>query len=210
MKSFGKVSNPLTIIAIFASITEVAGSVVVATNDNPILVWFFVLFPTLLVIGTFWVLIKKKDAFFFPSDFQSDESYLSLFSRTKEISTSELSRIYDELNEVNDPSNLENDIRNLKESVNESLMRIEELTKPRSFVNKATEIKGNKFIEIELQVLIKEALSRLGTANLGELSRMIPSRGVHVIHQNLVNLRNSGLVESIDGGKKWKLNESTD
>lgn len=52
-----KVSNPLTIIAIFAGLAEIAATVALGLIDpeiQRIFIWFVMLFPALLVISFFW------------------------------------------------------------------------------------------------------------------------------------------------------------
>jgi len=75
MKAFS-IRNPLTIIGLFSSITE--GLSIYAlpklTEDNQnIFIWFIVLFPSLLVGGFFFTLVKHHTKLYSPSDFDSKD-----------------------------------------------------------------------------------------------------------------------------------------
>ncbi len=76
-----KVSNPLTIIAIFAALAEVASSVVLVSLTESvqlIFVWFVMAFPFMLVLAFFVVLYKKPNNLYAPSDFKDEKNYLSV------------------------------------------------------------------------------------------------------------------------------------
>ena len=56
LEQFKKVDNPLTIIAIFAGITEVAASVALPflqQNIQQVFVWFLIFFPFVLIVAFF-------------------------------------------------------------------------------------------------------------------------------------------------------------
>ena len=83
-KNGAKVSNPLTLIAIFAGVTEAVGQLMLphidklsATNQS-VLVWFLVLFPVLLVILFFLTLNFNRNALYAPSDFDDEELFALL------------------------------------------------------------------------------------------------------------------------------------
>ncbi len=81
-----KVSNPLTIIAIFSSIAEVSASVVlpiVGSDMQSIFVWFVMLFPLLIVLLFFVTLNFNYKVLYAPSDFQDDKSFLHLHGGNK-------------------------------------------------------------------------------------------------------------------------------
>jgi len=76
-----RVTNPLTIIAIFAALSEVAGTAALAVVEKElqlIFIWFVMLFPILLVGLFFYTLHKNSNVFYAPSDFREDKSYLAL------------------------------------------------------------------------------------------------------------------------------------
>mgnify|MGYP003606452588 CR=1 FL=1 len=76
----GKVSNPLTIIAIFAGLAEIGGTFVLPFLDlqiQKVYIWFLMLFPTLLVLTFFIVLYKKHVVLYAPSDFKKDKNFMA-------------------------------------------------------------------------------------------------------------------------------------
>jgi hypothetical protein len=85
-----RVSNPLTIIAIFAGFAEIAGTFVLPFLDGQnqnIFLWFVMLFPALLVVCFFMTLNFNHKVLYAPSDFRSDESFLaaSNFTNTEVV-----------------------------------------------------------------------------------------------------------------------------
>lgn len=84
LESIKKVSNPLTIIAIFAGLAEVSGTVVLPflKNDSQALyVWFLMAFPTLLILLFFITLNFNYKVLYAPSDFKDEENFLKLFGK---------------------------------------------------------------------------------------------------------------------------------
>lgn len=76
------VSNPLTIIAIFAALAEVLGTVSLGLIDvslQPIFIWFIILFPTLLIILFFLTLNFNTKSIYAPGDFKNEDIFKSLF-----------------------------------------------------------------------------------------------------------------------------------
>jgi hypothetical protein len=74
-----KISNPLTIIAIFAALAEVGGTSVISFLNpdlQPIFMWFLVLFPTLLVTLFFLTLNFNPRVIYAPSDFRNEVNFL--------------------------------------------------------------------------------------------------------------------------------------
>ena len=81
------VKNPLTIIAVFASITEISASAVLPHISEPIqwvFIWFIILFPFVLISLFFFILWNKHHVLYAPSDFLSDESFLSIVPQTSQ------------------------------------------------------------------------------------------------------------------------------
>jgi hypothetical protein len=82
------VNNPLTIIAIFAALAEVAGTVALATMDKGLqqtFVWFVMGFPTFLVALFFVTLNFNPKVLYAPSDFRNEENFLSMFIGTQRV-----------------------------------------------------------------------------------------------------------------------------
>ncbi|WP_411342558.1 hypothetical protein ACE3MZ_12820 [Paenibacillus sp. WLX1005] len=76
-----RVQNPLTIIAIFAGIAEIAGTTVLLglpLEIQKVFVWFVISFPFLLVGAFFAVLLFKHRVLYAPSDFSNEEHFISL------------------------------------------------------------------------------------------------------------------------------------
>ena len=85
------VQNPLTVIAIFAALAEIAGTVALATVDKPIqhtFVWFVMAFPTCLVLLFFATLNFNAKVLYAPSDFKDEENFLNTLAGGRVISES--------------------------------------------------------------------------------------------------------------------------
>lgn len=85
------VNNPLTIIAIFAALAEVAGTVALGLVDKPLqqtFVWFVMGFPTLLVALFFVTLNFNPKVLYAPSDFKDEENFLRTLIGTQRVSRS--------------------------------------------------------------------------------------------------------------------------
>lgn len=73
------VSNPLTIIAIFAALAEVAGTIMLGLVDasiQGIFVWFVMLFPILIVVLFFATLNFNPKVLYAPSDYKDEDNFL--------------------------------------------------------------------------------------------------------------------------------------
>lgn len=84
-----KIQNPLTVIAIFAALAEVAGTVALALVNKDlqiIFIWFVMLFPVLLLILFFITLNFNPKVLYSPSDFQDEENFLNVLIGRKELS----------------------------------------------------------------------------------------------------------------------------
>jgi hypothetical protein len=96
------VSNPLTIIAIFAGLAEIAGTVALATVDKSIqsiFVWFVMAFPVLLVLLFFATLNLNAKILYAPSDFRDEVNFMNTVLGTRGVSES-LEQIRIQLEEV--------------------------------------------------------------------------------------------------------------
>lgn len=83
-----KISNPLTIIGIFAGTAEVAGTVVlpfVSDKLEPTFIWYVMLFPIFLVSLFFFTLIKHNTVLYSPSDYKDEKHFMDLMSKTSGI-----------------------------------------------------------------------------------------------------------------------------
>ena len=83
-KNVKKISNPLTMIGIFAGLAETAGAVVLPLIAEPyqkIFIWYVMGFPVLLVCLFFYVLIRHPENLYAPSDFKDEKIYERLRQR---------------------------------------------------------------------------------------------------------------------------------
>ena len=79
MNKYGHIKNPLTVVAIFAGIAEVSGTVVmpfISPVNQATYIWFLMIFPTLLVAIFFLTLNFNHTVLYAPSDFREDQSFL--------------------------------------------------------------------------------------------------------------------------------------
>lgn len=83
-----KISNPLTIIAIFAGLAEVAGTValgLVSEKIQLIFIWFVMGFPILLVVCFFITLNFNPKVLYAPSDFSNEDNFLQTLTGSYKI-----------------------------------------------------------------------------------------------------------------------------
>lgn len=79
------VRNPLTIIAIFAGISEISATAVlpfISESIQKVFIWFIILFPFVLLILFFITLWTKHQVLYAPSDYKSDENFLKVIPST--------------------------------------------------------------------------------------------------------------------------------
>lgn len=88
----GLIKNPLTIIAIFAGIAEVSGTVVlpfIADNNQRLFISFLIFFPSILVILFFITLNFNNKVLYAPSDYSDESNYIKInrydFSKQKNV-----------------------------------------------------------------------------------------------------------------------------
>ena len=72
------IKNPLTLLGLFASLSEV--SMTVALIKLPLeiqktFIWFVIFYPALLTLGFFYFLYKKPQSLYGPSDFKDEANY---------------------------------------------------------------------------------------------------------------------------------------
>ena len=79
MREQSVIRNPLTVIAIFAGIAEVSGTIILpllSEDRQSTFMWFVMGFPCLLVSMFFFTLWKKHQVLYAPSDFRDDSGFL--------------------------------------------------------------------------------------------------------------------------------------
>lgn len=77
----GLIKNPLTIIAIFAGIAEVSGTIVlpfIASENQELFIYFLILFPSILVILFFITLNFNNKVLYAPSDYADESNYIKI------------------------------------------------------------------------------------------------------------------------------------
>lgn len=85
IEKIGHIKNPLTVIAIFAGIAEISGTVVlpfVALEVQKIYIWFLMLFPSFLVAVFFYTLHRAPASLYSPSDYQNEDNFVKSVRKT--------------------------------------------------------------------------------------------------------------------------------
>jgi len=110
-----KVSNPLTIIAIFAGLAQTAGTVVlplVSESLQSIFIWYVMGFPVVLVLIFFATLNFNPKVLYAPSDFQNEQHFVDLIN--KRIGE----RIEQQIEEVKEEKpELATELENIKQNI---------------------------------------------------------------------------------------------
>ncbi|GLR04427.1 hypothetical protein GCM10007906_20150 [Vibrio hyugaensis] len=117
-----KVSNPLTIIAIFAGVAETLATVALIKlplEIQSIFVYFVMAFPAAIVLLFFFVLYFKNTALYAPSDFENQNHYLEA-NQIKESVGTQLDKIFADLNKSGKTLS-KADLEKAKSTVNESV-----------------------------------------------------------------------------------------
>ncbi|PYF84560.1 hypothetical protein DFP75_101598 [Marinomonas alcarazii] len=83
-----KVSNPLTIIAIFSGTAEAfatAALIALPLEIQSLFIYFVMLFPLIIVVTFFLILILKPHVLYAPSDFDNQQHFLDLNNLRKSV-----------------------------------------------------------------------------------------------------------------------------
>lgn len=101
VEKIGTIKNPLTIIAIFAGIAEISGTIVlpfISEVNQGNYIWFLMIFPLSLVLLFFVTLNFNHKVLYAPSDFQNEENF---FKSIRSASPSERNdKLLDEVREI--------------------------------------------------------------------------------------------------------------
>ena len=119
LENFKKITNPLTIIGIFAGLAEITSTITIklVTNDiQKIFIWFLILFPSILVILFFIVLFFKPEALYSPSDYKSDEAFIKVILGNNE----KILKTLNSLDSEKEQKNQKDYITEIKSSINSS------------------------------------------------------------------------------------------
>lgn len=98
-----KISNPLTIIGIFAVLAEIAGTVVLPIlngNDNQDkFIWYVMFFPVFLVILFFITLWTVPKNLYGPKDYSNEDNFIKIMSDKYSVDDS-LQHVEDEISKL--------------------------------------------------------------------------------------------------------------
>jgi hypothetical protein len=92
IEKVGPIKNPLTIIAVFASVVEISCAYVlpsISISLQGTYIWFLMLFPILLVVAFFIVLWFKPYVLYAPSDYKDDANFIKFFDSEKDYEENE-------------------------------------------------------------------------------------------------------------------------
>ena len=81
MRHYGTIKNPLTIIAIFAGIAEVSGTLVlpfISAANQQTFIYFLMGFPILLILLFFATLNFNHKVLYAPSDYENEDNFVKL------------------------------------------------------------------------------------------------------------------------------------
>ncbi|PLY58472.1 hypothetical protein HBH1_03263 [Herbaspirillum sp. BH-1] len=120
--SAGAIKNPLTIIAIFAGIAEISGTLVlphIAPDNQRLYIYFLMSFPSILVLIFFGTLNFNHRVLYAPSDFQYEENFMGLLKKASSMEVLQKaaeSNIADTVQQINALSE-ENDVSEMSANV---------------------------------------------------------------------------------------------
>ena len=123
-----KVTNPLTIIAIFSALAEIAGTValpLVSIELQHYFIWYVMGLPVLLVISFFITLNFNHKVLYSPSDFDNEDNFMQLSIKGERINenynemTNQLEEIQKRITNVTTGKESSNEIREIVDKVNE-------------------------------------------------------------------------------------------
>lgn len=101
VEKIGHIKNPMTVIAIFAGIAEISGTVVLPflqPHNQFIYIWFLMFFPAVLVILFFATLNFNREALYSPSDYKDEKNFMNSVRRATPTET--LTKLRQETDEV--------------------------------------------------------------------------------------------------------------
>lgn len=208
IENIKKISNPLTIIAIFAALAEVAGTVAfvgIEKEVQEVFVWFVMLFPTLLVALFFMTLNFNHHVLYAPSDYDNDRNFLEAIKGRKELDVNFVS-LETEVNKLSNTleSALEKqqdgisqaDIESLKSTISQELANVKarvEVTK-----ESAEELSLHALPRSELQAQILSFIyTQKKPVSLSELSNQL-GMNESAIGRALDKMLKRGMINTIE------------
>lgn len=213
------ISNPLTVIAIFAALAEVAGILAIAQVDEELqqtFIWFVMLFPTLIVILFFLTLNFNPKVLYAPSDFKDEENFLSAIYGANRLSKdfnelddqieSAATNILQETVKRIDSANRESG-EELKRIIEQQLSQIKiRVESTREAAEDLNQFSFEKLPKSAFQAQIMHILSGsakgMSAAEIAEFTRMSPA----ATQRSLDKLCARGIVEAVgDGSDEYVL-----
>jgi len=172
-----KVSNPLTIIAIFSGIAETLATVALIKlplEIQSIFVYFVMAFPAAIVLLFFFVLYFKNTVLYAPSDFENQSHYLEA-NQIKENVSLQLEKIFASLNDKGKALS-QAELDRAKSTLNHSVDTIVKLSpgerKVYSVLNesprKISEISDELGIHISTATKYLSAMKKRGVVKVGD------------------------------------------
>lgn len=101
VEKIGTIRNPLTIIAIFAAIAEISGTMVlpfISDGNQGTYIWFLMIFPLLLVVLFFITLNFNHKVLYAPSDFKNEDNFFKSFQAASPAERAE--KLREEVREI--------------------------------------------------------------------------------------------------------------
>ena len=100
-----KISNPLTIIGMFAVLAEISGTVVLpllkGSDIQDKFIWYVMLFPVLLVVLFFYTLWTIPENLYGPTDYSNEDNFIKIMSDKYSVDDS-LQHIEDEISKLSE------------------------------------------------------------------------------------------------------------
>lgn len=120
------IQNPLTIIAIFAGLAEIAGTTALALVDKDlqiIFIWFVMGFPLILVALFFITLNFNPTVLYAPSDFEDERNFLRILASKRKLSEDvDLITKQIEITQSKISERLKNDLQEVKDADREKFI----------------------------------------------------------------------------------------
>lgn len=88
IEKVGTIKNPLTIIAIFAAIAEISGTIVlpfINAEHQGLYIWFLMIFPLVLVVTFFFTLNFNHKVLYAPSDYRDEDNFIKSLQKVSFI-----------------------------------------------------------------------------------------------------------------------------
>jgi len=103
-----KVSNPLTIIAIFSGLAETLATVALINLPQElqgVFVYFVMVFPFTIVVLFFLILYFKNTVLYAPSDYSNPDHYMRINHNISDVVSSEIEEIHENMETEKDGDN---------------------------------------------------------------------------------------------------------